>query len=150
MFLLSEHILCEESIVIVKKFDFEILTYLYVLRSPEFMYTIFAVMYVCVYVCMWVNPIASERCVWLSSNSVCMLQVTVGRTLLIFVNIGWIVFLQEYKKEFLYITAKKWNYKNYDSVQTVLSIELKYDIYIIDHRSSYYINFGTSKKCNCL
>ena len=52
--LLSEHILCKESIVIVKKFHFEILTYLYVLRSPEFIYAIFAVMYVCMYVCMCV------------------------------------------------------------------------------------------------
>ena len=53
-FLLSEHILCKESIVIVKKFDFEILTHLYVLRSPEFIYAIFSVMYVCVCVCIYV------------------------------------------------------------------------------------------------
>ena len=53
LFLLSEHILCKESIVIVKKFDFEILTYLYVLRSPEFIYVIFGVMYACVYVCVY-------------------------------------------------------------------------------------------------
>ena len=46
LFLLSEHILCKESIVIVKKFDFEILMYLYTLRSPEFIYDIFGVMYV--------------------------------------------------------------------------------------------------------
>ena len=39
--LLSEHVLCKESIVIAKKFDFEILTYLYVLRSREFIYAIF-------------------------------------------------------------------------------------------------------------
>ena len=54
LFLRSEHILCKESIVIVKKFDFEILTYLYVLRSPEFIYAIFGVMYVCVCVCICV------------------------------------------------------------------------------------------------
>ena len=48
--MLSEHILCKENIVIVKKFDHEILTYLYVMRSPEFIYDIFMVMYVCVYV----------------------------------------------------------------------------------------------------
>ena len=48
VFLLSEHILCKEGIVIVKKFDFEIFTYLYVLRSPEFIYAILGVMYVCV------------------------------------------------------------------------------------------------------
>ena len=40
--------------VIVKKFDFEILTHLYVLRSPEFIYAIFAVMYVCMCVCVYV------------------------------------------------------------------------------------------------
>ena len=50
-FLLSEHILCKESIVIVKKFDFEILTYLYVLRPQEFIYAIFAVMHVCMCIC---------------------------------------------------------------------------------------------------
>ena len=54
-FLLSEHMLSKESIVIVKKFDFEILTYLYVLTSPEFIYAIFGVMYVCMCVCMCVR-----------------------------------------------------------------------------------------------
>ena len=52
LLLLSEHILCKESIEVVKKFDFEILTHLYVLRFPEFIYAIFAVMYVCMYVCV--------------------------------------------------------------------------------------------------
>ena len=52
--LLSEHLLCKESIVIVKKFHFEILTYLYALRAPEFIYDIFAVMYVCMCVCVCV------------------------------------------------------------------------------------------------
>ena len=66
-FLLSEHILCKESIVIVKKFDVEILTYLYVLRSPEFIYAVFTVMYVCMCVCMWVNTIASKQRIRLSS-----------------------------------------------------------------------------------
>ena len=51
-FLLSEHIQCKESIVIVKKFHFEILTYLYVLRAPEFIYTIFMVMYAYMSVCV--------------------------------------------------------------------------------------------------
>ena len=53
-FLLSEHIICKESIVIVKELDFEILTYLYALRSPEFIYAIFGVMHVCMCVCMCV------------------------------------------------------------------------------------------------
>ena len=74
LFLLSEHVLCKESIVIEKKFDFEILTYLYVFRSPEFLCAIFTVMYTC----MCVNTMASKRCIRLSSNLVCMLQVTVG------------------------------------------------------------------------
>ena len=52
--LLSEHILCKVSFVIVKKLDFEILTYLYVLRSSEFIYAIFGVMYICMRVCMCV------------------------------------------------------------------------------------------------
>ena len=106
-FLLSEHILCKESIVVVKKIDFQISTYLYVLRSSEFIYAIFMVicMYVCVCLCVWGSMIASNQCIQLSSNLVCILQVTVGRILFILVNIGWIVFLQEYKKEFLYITA---------------------------------------------
>ena len=33
-FLFSGHIPCKENIVIVKKFDFEILTYLCIFRSP--------------------------------------------------------------------------------------------------------------------
>ena len=53
-FLLSEHRLCKESIVIAKKFDFEILTYLYVFRSPKFIYAIFSVMYGCVCACVCV------------------------------------------------------------------------------------------------
>ena len=48
LFLLSE--LCKESIVIVKKFDCEILTYLYVLRSPKFIYAFSG--YVCMYMCV--------------------------------------------------------------------------------------------------
>ena len=55
VFLLSEHMLRKKSFVIVRKFDFEILTYLSVLRSPEFIYAIFEVMYVCVYVCVYVS-----------------------------------------------------------------------------------------------
>ena len=92
---------------IVKKFNFEILMYFCFLRSLEFIYAIFGMMYacMCVCVCMWVNTISSKWCIQFTSNLVRILQVTVGRTLLILVNIGWIVFLQEYKKEFLYITA---------------------------------------------
>ena len=73
-FLLSDHILC-----IVKKIVFEILTYFYVLRSPEFIYAIFTVTSVC----------TSEHDAF---DWVCILQVIVWRTQLILVNIGWIVF----------------------------------------------------------
>ena len=55
--------------------------------------------------CVRVNTLASKRWIRLSSNLVCELQVTVGRTLLILVNVGYMEILQEYKKEFLYIVA---------------------------------------------
>ena len=49
--LLSDRIQWMESIVIMKKFDFEILTFLYFLRSPEFTDAILRrCMYICVYV----------------------------------------------------------------------------------------------------
>ena len=38
------------------------------------------------------------------------------------------------------------NYKNYASIQTVLSIKLKFDKYTVDHRFSYYINFDVSRR----
>ena len=66
-FLLSEHIPRKESIAAVNNFNFEILTYLCIFRSPEFIYVIFTVIYVCmcvcvcVYVCTWVNKIMSKR-----------------------------------------------------------------------------------------
>ena len=116
--LLSEHILCKENTVIVKKLNFEILMYLYVLRIHSLLRNSFmlflGVMYVCVcaYVCMcmrvymWMNMIVSKQCIRLTSSLVCVLQVSFGRILFIFVNIGWIVFFLECKKEFLYITAK--------------------------------------------
>ena len=50
-FLLSKYILRKESVVIMKKFDFDILTYLYVLRSPEYIYAFLQWrIYMCVYV----------------------------------------------------------------------------------------------------
>ena len=51
--LLSEYILCKANIVIVKELDYEILTYFYVFRSPEFMFAVFIVMDGCVYVCVY-------------------------------------------------------------------------------------------------
>ena len=55
-------------------------------------------------------------------------------------------FLQEFKKEFLYITAKESNYKKYASEHTELLVKLKFDMCIVDHRSSHYINFGVSRR----
>ena len=52
-FSLSEHIQSKESFVIMKKFDFRILTYLYILRSPKFIYGIFVAMYGWMCVCEW-------------------------------------------------------------------------------------------------
>ena len=48
LLLLSKHILCKENIVIMATLEFEIFKYLHVLRSLEFIYAIFMVMYVCV------------------------------------------------------------------------------------------------------
>ena len=50
------------------------------------------------YVYVWVNTIASERCIWLSLNLVCILQLTIRQTLLILINVLCYVFLQDYKK----------------------------------------------------
>ena len=100
--------ICKESIATAKKFDFEILTYLYVLGSPDFIYAIFMVKNVCMCMWMWVKIIMSKRCIQLSSNFVCPLQITIGRTLLILVNIGWIVFFTEVQKRIL-IHYSLWN-----------------------------------------
>ena len=54
IFFLSEHITFKKNIVIVKKFDFEILAYLYILGSSEFIYSIVTVINVCVCACVYV------------------------------------------------------------------------------------------------
>ena len=95
--LLSEHIILgKKRIVIAKKFEFEILTYLCVFMSPEIIYATFTMLYVCV--CMWVNTIEFKRCLWLSSSLVCILQIIVGRTLLILVNVESIDFFYKSTK----------------------------------------------------
>ena len=50
--LIFNYIQLKENITIMKKYDFEILTYLKVFRSPEFICIVFVVMYarICVYV----------------------------------------------------------------------------------------------------
>ena len=88
-----------ERIVIMKKFEFEILTY----KVSWIHFGYFYGDVICM--CMWINTIASKWCIRPSSNSVRILQVIGRWTLLIFVSVEGIVFLQEYTKEFLYITA---------------------------------------------
>ena len=51
-------------------------------------------------------------------------------------------FLQEYKKEFLYIRPTEWNFLKGSNIQTVHSIEFKFGMYIIDHLPKYCIDFG--------
>ena len=46
LFLLPEHILCEKSILVMKIFEFKILIFSYVLKSPEFIYATFTAAYV--------------------------------------------------------------------------------------------------------
>ena len=87
-FLLSEHILCKESIVIVKKFDFEIFTYFIQFQVSWIYLYYYGDICMQVYMCMWMNTILTKRCTRLNSNLVCMLLVTVGRTLIILVNIA--------------------------------------------------------------
>ena len=54
-------------------------------------------------------------------------------------------FFTEAQKKVL-LQSKESNYQNYASLQTVFSIKLKFDMYIVDTRSSYYINFGVSRR----
>ena len=72
--MLSEHKLCEESIVIMKKFVNEIFTYLYVLKSLEFIYAFFTVMYACMCMCVCVSEHDSVLTVHsIEQNYVCIL-----------------------------------------------------------------------------
>ena len=128
IFLLSEHILWNERIVIVKKFDFQIFPYLKVLRSPEFIYAIFTVMYMCM--CIWVNMIVSKWCICLNKNFACLLQFTVGRTLLILINVGCIAFFSSNTKENSYtLRLVESNSLKCSGIQSMHSIELKFGMY---------------------
>ena len=126
------NVLCKESIVITKKFDFEILAHLYSSRSSQFIcdtrYAIFTVMDVC----MWVNTIVSKRWIHLSSNLVCILQVTVA--LLILVNTVWKVFLFSTIKSSYTLRSMESNSFKCSSIQSVHLIELKFGVSIIKHR----------------
>ena len=49
------------------------------------------------------------------------------------------------KKNSYALQPMKWNYKKYASVETVVSIKLKFNKFIIDHFFSYSINLGVSR-----
>ena len=55
----------------------------------------------CMYVCMCVCVRMSKLCIRLSSDLECVLQVTIGETLLILVNAGWIFFFTGVEKSIL-------------------------------------------------
>ena len=57
-------------------------------------------------------------------------------------NVGCIVFLQEYKKDFLYIAAYGVNSLKDSSMQMVHSIEFKFRMYIIGHDRTKGTDFG--------
>ena len=80
------------------------------------------------------------------SNLVHILQVTVGRTLLILVHIGWIVFFfffcRSTKKNFYTLRPMESNSLKCSSIRMVHSIELKFGMHIIDHWPTYCVEFG--------
>ena len=86
--------------------------------------------------------IASNWYIWLSWNLVYILQVTVRQILLILVNIGWIVFLQEYKKNSYTLRSMESNSLKFSSIQMVRSTELKFSMYIIRHCPTHFVEFG--------
>ena len=57
------------------------------------------------------------------------------------VNIRQIVFLQEYKKEFLHVKTYGVKFLKCSSTQTMHSIELKFGMYIIDHHPTHCVDF---------
>ena len=59
-------------------------------------------------------------------------------------------FYKSTKKNPYTLQSMESNHKNYASVQTELPIKLKFDMYIVDHHSLYYINFGVSRKYSFL
>ena len=100
-------------------------------------------MYACVnvyvWVCVWVNTIASKRYIRLSSSLVYILQVDVRRTLMILVIFGSMVFFYNYSYT---IRTMELIALKYSSVQMVHSIVVKFGMYIISHRSTNCIEFG--------
>ena len=102
-------------------FNFEILTYLYVLRSHEFIYAIFTVIYTCmgvygcmsilyVCVCMWENTIVSKTvyCIEFKFGICITIQSQTNpidfNKCRVYSFFFFFFFPQEYKKELIYIT----------------------------------------------
>ena len=89
------------------------------------------------------NTIALEWCTRLNWNLVWIFQVPIGRTLLILVNDGCIVFFyRSTKKHSHTLRLVETSSLNGSSIQTVHSIEFKYGMHVIDYRPAYCFNFS--------
>ena len=103
----------------------------------------YVLMYVCMHVCIsfWMSEHdGSKRCILLSSNLICILQVTVGRTLLIFVNIGWIFFYRSTKKNSFRLRPMESHSLMQSSIQMVHSTKLRFGMSTILHIVSILAN----------
>ena len=101
-------------------------------------------MYVCVCVCVWVNTISSKLCIRLSSNLLCRLQITVGRTLLILMIVGCLIFFfcSSFFRCSYTIRPVDTNSLKCSSISIVHSIVLKFGMYILGHRRTNSTDFG--------
>ena len=89
------------------------------------------------------SVLVCKRCIRLSSDLVCILQATVGRNLLILVNIGCIVFLYRSTEKNSYtLRPMRSNSLKCSSIQMMHSIYLKFGMFIIGHHCTNYNNFG--------
>ena len=85
--------------------------------------------------------IASKRHIQLRSNLVYLLQVTVGQTLLILMNIKIYVFTGVQKRIFTHYVL--WGeFLKCSSVLTDHSLKLKLDKYFVSDNVAYCIDFG--------
>ena len=134
----------------MKKFDFEISTYLYVLRSPEFIYAIFRMFYPCICVvcmcfcvCIWVNAIASKWCIRLSLDLVCILLIIVGKKPMYFNKCMMCIFFFYWRTKNISYALRSMmsNYYKSAITEAVDSIQFKFNKYIIGHRLAYFIDF---------
>ena len=94
------------------------------------------------------NNLVFKWYIWLNSNLICILKIIVRYIVSILVNLRlkfFFFFYKSRKSNSYALRNMESNYKKYASIQMVLSIELKFHMCIIDHRSSYYFNFGVSR-----